>query len=82
MGSTRYAPQLLPSETGAKLTECLQVIPHSILEKAAGFAIFTVVKAGFLFSARAGSGIVIARTHDGCELLLRFWGRPRVESRC
>ena len=42
-----------------------QVIPRSILERAAGFAIFTVVKAGFVFSARAGSGVVIARTRDG-----------------
>ncbi|KAF8682809.1 hypothetical protein RHS04_02237, partial [Rhizoctonia solani] len=41
------------------------LIPRQILEQAHGFAIFTVVKAGFLFSARAGSGIVIARLHDG-----------------
>lgn len=34
-------------------------------ETAQGFAIFTVVKAGFLFSARGGSGIVIARLPDG-----------------
>lgn len=38
-----------------------------MLERAAGFAIFTVVKAGFVFTARAGSGIVIARLDDGCE---------------
>ncbi|CAE7083107.1 unnamed protein product [Rhizoctonia solani] len=41
------------------------LIPRQILEQAQGFAIFTVVKAGFLFSARAGSGIVIARLSDG-----------------
>ncbi|KAJ1309710.1 hypothetical protein OPQ81_006475 [Rhizoctonia solani] len=41
------------------------LIPRQILEQAHGFALFTVVKAGFLFSARAGSGIVIARLHDG-----------------
>ncbi|CAL1708769.1 unnamed protein product [Somion occarium] len=41
------------------------VIPRSILENAKGFAIFTIFKAGFLFSARAGSGIVIARLDDG-----------------
>ncbi|CAE6510060.1 unnamed protein product [Rhizoctonia solani] len=41
------------------------LIPRQILEQAHGFAIFTVVKAGFLFSARAGSGIVISRLHDG-----------------
>lgn len=43
------------------------VIPRTILENAKGFAIFTIVKAGFLFSARAGSGIVIARLENGCE---------------
>jgi lipid-binding SYLF domain-containing protein len=42
------------------------VVPRSILERARGFAIFTVVKAGFIVSARAGSGIVIARLDDGC----------------
>ncbi|KAF5377181.1 hypothetical protein D9615_006335 [Tricholomella constricta] len=41
------------------------VIPRSVLENARGFAIFTIFKAGFLFSARAGSGIVIARLDDG-----------------
>ncbi|KAF8758580.1 hypothetical protein RHS01_02494 [Rhizoctonia solani] len=44
------------------------LIPRQILEQAHGFAIFTVVKAGFLFSARAGSGIVIARLHDGSNM--------------
>ena len=42
-----------------------QVIPQSVLERAAGFAIYTVIKAGFIFSARAGSGVVIARLDDG-----------------
>ncbi|KAF8640559.1 hypothetical protein AX17_000221 [Amanita inopinata Kibby_2008] len=41
------------------------VIPRHILQNARGFAIFTVFKAGFLFSARAGSGIVIAKLNDG-----------------
>ncbi|KAL1943866.1 hypothetical protein VTO73DRAFT_3684 [Trametes versicolor] len=41
------------------------VIPRSVLENAKGFAIFTIFKAGFLFSARAGSGIVIAKLEDG-----------------
>jgi hypothetical protein len=30
-----------------------------------GFAIFTVFKAGFVFSARGGSGVVIAKLPDG-----------------
>jgi lipid-binding SYLF domain-containing protein len=37
------------------------MIPANILEKAHGLAIFTVLKAGFLFSGRAGSGLVVAR---------------------
>ncbi|KII86380.1 hypothetical protein PLICRDRAFT_43970 [Plicaturopsis crispa FD-325 SS-3] len=41
------------------------VIPRTVLENAKGFAIFTVYKAGFVFSARAGSGIVIAKLEDG-----------------
>ncbi|KAI0777176.1 DUF500-domain-containing protein [Trametes elegans] len=41
------------------------VIPRSVLENAKGFAIFTVFKAGFLFSARAGSGVVIVKLEDG-----------------
>jgi lipid-binding SYLF domain-containing protein len=44
-----------------------QVIPRNVLENAKGFAIFTIFKAGFLFSARAGSGIVIAKLDDGSE---------------
>lgn len=43
------------------------VIPRSVLEQAKGFAIFTIVKAGFIFSARAGSGIVIAKLDDGSK---------------
>lgn len=36
-------------------------IPPNILANAKGLAIFTVLKAGFLFSGRAGSGLVVAR---------------------
>ncbi|KAF9576464.1 hypothetical protein BGW38_008147, partial [Lunasporangiospora selenospora] len=41
------------------------IIPSDILAKAKGLAIFTVIKAGFLFSGRAGSGLVVARLDDG-----------------
>jgi len=41
------------------------VIPRNILEHAKGFAIFTVFKAGFMFSARGGTGLVIAKLEDG-----------------
>lgn len=37
------------------------IIPVSVIKEAKGLAIFTVVKAGFLWSGRAGSGIVISR---------------------
>ena len=38
-----------------------KIIPENILVNAKGLAIYTVLKAGFLFSGRAGSGIVVAR---------------------
>ncbi|KAJ7456629.1 hypothetical protein FB451DRAFT_1353929 [Mycena latifolia] len=41
------------------------VVPREVLQNARGFAIFTIFKAGFLFSARAGTGIVIAKLADG-----------------
>ncbi|GMM33772.1 Lsb3 protein [Saccharomycopsis crataegensis] len=42
-----------------------QVIPPSVLQEAKGLAIITVLKAGFLFSGRAGSGIIVSRLPDG-----------------
>ncbi|KAI9478211.1 MAG: hypothetical protein EXX96DRAFT_240155 [Benjaminiella poitrasii] len=41
------------------------VIPVSVIKEAKGLAIFTIVKAGFLWSGRVGSGIVVARLPDG-----------------
>uniref|UniRef100_A0A060T535 ARAD1B07194p n=1 Tax=Blastobotrys adeninivorans TaxID=409370 RepID=A0A060T535_BLAAD len=41
------------------------VIPTEVLANAKGLAIITVLKAGFLFSGRAGSGIIVARLPDG-----------------
>lgn len=41
-----------------------RIIPLSVLKRAQGFAIFTVARLGFLVSARAGSGVVIARLPD------------------
>ncbi|KAF8650120.1 hypothetical protein AX16_005357 [Volvariella volvacea WC 439] len=43
----------------------LNSIPKAVLLQARGLAIFQVVKAGFVFSGKAGSGIVIARLPDG-----------------
>ncbi|KAH6640476.1 hypothetical protein F5144DRAFT_599169 [Chaetomium tenue] len=42
-----------------------KVIPPSVLAGAKGLAILTVFKAGFLGSARFGSGLVVARLPDG-----------------
>ncbi|KAG6889704.1 hypothetical protein C0992_004424, partial [Termitomyces sp. T32_za158] len=43
----------------------LNSIPKAVLQRARGLAIFQVLKAGFVFSGKAGSGIVIARLPDG-----------------
>ncbi|ORY61254.1 uncharacterized protein BCR38DRAFT_348172 [Pseudomassariella vexata] len=42
-----------------------KVIPPQVLANAKGLAILTVIKAGFLGSARFGSGLVVARLPDG-----------------
>ncbi|MCJ1354170.1 MAG: hypothetical protein MMC33_004157 [Icmadophila ericetorum] len=42
-----------------------KIIPPQILASAKGLAILTVFKAGFLGSARFGSGVVVARLGDG-----------------
>ncbi|OCF39416.1 hypothetical protein I317_06790 [Kwoniella heveanensis CBS 569] len=62
---TRKAAKILRSFVDSNNNGLDKVIPRHILERAAGFAIFTVFKAGFVLSARAGSGIVIARLPDG-----------------
>jgi lipid-binding SYLF domain-containing protein len=40
-------------------------IPEAVIRKARGLAIMTVLKAGFLVSARGGRGLVIARVGNG-----------------
>ncbi|KAF1813333.1 DUF500-domain-containing protein [Eremomyces bilateralis CBS 781.70] len=42
-----------------------KVIPPAVLANAKGLAVLTVIKAGFLGSARFGSGVVVARLADG-----------------
>ncbi|KAI8140271.1 hypothetical protein BJV82DRAFT_623387 [Fennellomyces sp. T-0311] len=42
-----------------------QVIPVDVINNAKGLAIYTQVKGGFLWSGRAGSGVVVARLPDG-----------------
>lgn len=50
-----------------------KLIPAGILMKAKGLAVLTVVKAGFLVTARGGSGIVIAKLDDGIN---SGWSAP------
>ncbi|XP_078504010.1 SH3 domain-containing YSC84-like protein 1 isoform X2 [Lissotriton helveticus] len=42
-----------------------KIIPPHVIAKAQGLAILSVIKAGFLVTARGGSGIVVARLPDG-----------------
>src|SRR5438874_9653012 len=42
-----------------------KAIPRDVLRHAEGLAIMSVVKAGFIFSAKGGQGVVIARTPHG-----------------
>ena len=39
-----------------------QAIPRDVLRHARGLAIMSVVKAGFIFSAKGGQGVAVART--------------------
>lgn len=43
----------------------LNAIPKAVLNNAKGLAVFSVVKAGFLWSGKFGSGVVVARLPDG-----------------
>ncbi|XP_077960008.1 SH3 domain-containing YSC84-like protein 1 isoform X3 [Gasterosteus aculeatus] len=47
-----------------------KLIPAHVIAKAEGLAIISVIKAGFMITARGGSGIVIARLGD------RRWSAP------
>ncbi|PWZ00582.1 DUF500-domain-containing protein [Testicularia cyperi] len=42
-----------------------KIVPLSVLQRAKGFAIFSVFRIGFILSARAGSGVVIVKTEEG-----------------
>jgi lipid-binding SYLF domain-containing protein len=42
-----------------------KAIPRDVLRQAKGLAIMSVVKAGFIFSAKGGQGVVVARTPQG-----------------
>jgi SH3 domain-containing YSC84-like protein 1 len=42
-----------------------KVIPPNVIAQAKGLAIMTVIKAGFVWSGRAGSGLVVSKLPDG-----------------
>ncbi len=48
----------------------LHLTPAHVIAKAQGLAILSVFKAGFMITARGGSGIVIARLADGSKCVL------------
>src|SRR5947199_3614910 len=52
-----------------------KAIPRDVLRQAKGLAIMSVVKAGFIFSAKGGQGVVIARTPHG-------WSGPCFIATC
>ncbi|KAK0522791.1 hypothetical protein OC842_006362 [Tilletia horrida] len=53
-----------------------KIVPISVLARAHGFALFSVVRVGFILSARAGSGIVIARVNTNPDGSGGHWTAP------
>uniref|UniRef100_A0A8D0GH30 SH3 domain-containing YSC84-like protein 1 n=1 Tax=Sphenodon punctatus TaxID=8508 RepID=A0A8D0GH30_SPHPU len=47
-----------------------KLIPAHVIAKAKGLAVLSVIKAGFLVTARGGSGIVLARLPNGSKLII------------
>jgi len=70
-GEAEKAAKILESFLGVNIADpahpesALNSIPKAVLQRARGLAVFQVLKAGFVFSGKAGSGIVIARLPDG-----------------
>src|ERR671922_2510507 len=68
--SSVYASMQGDVDQAARIIERFQAvpekaIPQAVLRDARGLAIMTVIKAGFGFSGRGGSGVVVARTGNG-----------------
>ena len=69
-GSPGYASMQSDVDQAATILERFQsvpekAIPQAVLKDARGLAIMTVIKAGFGFSGRGGTGVVVARTRQG-----------------
>lgn len=63
---TRKAAKILTSFVKPnQMIRYEEVIPPHVLQNAKGLCILTVIRAGFLFSGRAGSGVIVARLADG-----------------
>src|SRR6185503_13172624 len=70
VGATAYATE---QETVDSCTQIIRefrrmpekAIPRHVLRDARGVAIIRVVKAGFIFSGKAGHGVVLSRTGHG-----------------
>ncbi|KAJ3396321.1 hypothetical protein HDU92_003380 [Lobulomyces angularis] len=65
-GECKKAVSILEHLIKAKTSEVdATFIPKKILENAKGVAVISILKAGFGWSGRAGSGLVVARLGDG-----------------
>ncbi|KAH8114407.1 DUF500-domain-containing protein [Phellopilus nigrolimitatus] len=69
-GEAEKAARILQSFLGEQSDpeqpeSALNAIPKAVLQRARGLAVFQVLKAGFVFSGKAGSGLVISRLPDG-----------------
>uniref|UniRef100_A0A4W3JEL0 SH3 domain-containing YSC84-like protein 1 n=1 Tax=Callorhinchus milii TaxID=7868 RepID=A0A4W3JEL0_CALMI len=54
------------------------IIPVHVIAKAQGLAILSVIKAGFLVTARGGSGILVGRLPDGSKSFIGFFKKKVV----
>lgn len=61
----KKATYTLYNFTSDNLMEGPDKIPKELISSAKGIAFFTILKAGFLFSGRIGTGLVISRLADG-----------------
>lgn len=70
LGATGYATEQETVDNSAQIIREFRqmqekAIPRHVLRNARGVAIIRVVKAGFIFSGKAGHGVVVARTDRG-----------------
>ena len=61
----RHPPNLPPNAPNSPTLFSIKTTTGRRATRTAGLAMFSVLKAGFVFSGKAGSGLVIARLPDG-----------------